>query len=416
MKYHNYSMNIALFSDSYLPTKSGIVTVVIQLKRILEELGHHVVIVTVGSGKDDKSEDNNVYRVNSIPSPVGDGQYIGIPHKKEVKEFLLKHKIEIIHSHTEFFMGHMSIVVGKELKIPVVATTHTMWEDYYKYYLFMGRLIPRRVIRKVVQQVYKRYYAFINVSKKAHDYFNRSYMLPKIPSAIIPNAIDTKQFISTVVSDEEKDALRESLGIKKDDRVVLYVGRVVEEKRLDELLVIMSRVVKQRENLKMIFVGSGEREEKLRNSVIDDGLEDKIKFTGFVDWKKLHSYYAISDYFVTVSLSEMHSMTILEALSLGLPVVCRRDTSFSDTVFHGENGYFADSDEEMDSYLLKLCDDTETCAKMGQKALEICKNFVLESHGIKTVSFYEEVLSKFPKKVTSAQLQNAVDNSVVIRR
>lgn len=151
-------MNIALFSDSYLPTKSGVVTVVIQLRKILEEMGHHVVIVTVSSNDKDYEEepDPNIMRVMSILSPLGEGQYIGFPHRKAVAKFLQKNNIQIIHSHTEFFLGQMAVIVGKMLDIPVVATTHTMWEDYYRYYLFMGELIPRRLVRKMVKTMYKK--------------------------------------------------------------------------------------------------------------------------------------------------------------------------------------------------------------------------------------------------------------------
>ena len=127
-------MNIALFSDSYLPTKSGIVTVVIQLRQILEQMGHHVVIVTVDAGPDGQVEDDPcVLRVPSLHSPVGDEQYMGFPRRRRVIEFLKKNNIQIIHSHTEFFLGHMANVAGKKLKIPVIATTHTMWEDYSHY-------------------------------------------------------------------------------------------------------------------------------------------------------------------------------------------------------------------------------------------------------------------------------------------
>ena len=410
-------MNVALFSDSYTPTKSGIVTVVTQLKSILEQMGHNVCVVTVGSKEERHSEEyekeDDVFRVTSIPSPVGEDQFIGIPLRSEVIQFIREHNVDIIHSHTEFFMGHMALVVGRELNIPVIASTHTMWEDYYRYYLWMGRLIPRKVIRKIVQRIYKNFYAFINVSQKAHNYFNRSFMLPMIPSAIIPNAIDSNKFIAHTCSEDELDQLRGRLGIKKDDRVILYVGRIVEEKRLDELLEIMIRVVQKRDNAKMVFVGAGERLEKLQERVNEVNLKDKIIFTGFVDWTKLYTYYSLADIFVTVSLSEMHSMTILEALNLGVPVVCRRDTSFSDTVFPGKNGFFADRDEDMDQYLLNLIDDPVLASNMGKNALEISKNFTLESHGKRTLAFYQAVLDNFPNKVTSEQLQKAVDEALI---
>ncbi len=405
-------MNIALFSDSYLPTKSGIVTVVIQLKKVLEDLGHHVVVVTVDTNFkiEGSADEQNVYRVKSIPSPVGDNQYIGVPQKRKVIEFLKANNIQLIHAHTEFFMGHIANSAGKELGIPVVATTHTMWEDYYRYYLFMGRLISKGLIRKAVKRLYRKFYAFINVSKKAQDYFRSPFMLPFTPSAIIPNAIDTQKFAGSSYTQDDIDNLKKSLGISLNDKVVLYIGRVVEEKRIKELYDIMADVVKERSDIKMVFVGSGAMEEDLRYYANQAGLEKQIIFTGFVDWTKLYLYYAMCDLFVTASLSEMHSMTILEALCLGKPVVCRKDTSFSDTVFHDVDGYYANSDEEMKKYIIKAVDDPEKLKAMGQAALEISKGFTLKLHGLRTVAFYEEVLKHYPNPVSSGALIKAVAN------
>ena len=88
-------------------------------------------------------------------------------------------------------------------------------------------------------------------------------------------------------------------------------------------------------------------------------------------------------------------MTVLEALLSGLPVVVRYDTSFSDTVFHGENGYFAQSDEEMDGYLLELAADEEKRKAFGKRSLEISKTFSLEMFGRLTVAFYEKVFKDY---------------------
>ena len=192
--------------------------------------------------------------------------------------------------------------------------------------------------------------------------------------------------------------------------MLLYVGRVVEEKRLVELLEVIIRVLYARQNVKMVFVGAGGALDILQKNVADEGLGDKIIFTGFVDWNKVYQYYSIGDIFITASLSEMHSMTILEALSLGLPCVCRRDTSFYDTIFPGEDGYFAETDEDMDDLILKLVDDPELCERMGKKAVEVSRRFTLELHGKRTVAFYQKVLDTFPKKLTSKELQKAVDS------
>ncbi|WP_296325871.1 glycosyltransferase [Treponema sp. UBA3813] len=407
-------MNIALFSDSYLPTKSGIVTVVVQLRKILTELGHHVVIVTVSPHGYENSEDDdpNVLRVYSIPAPVGDNQYIAFPHKKVVVDFLKQHNIQIIHSHTEFYIAHAAKSAGKILHIPVVATTHTMWEDFYKYYLFpFGRMVPKKVIRKIVRRLYKKFYALINVSDKAREYFKSPFMLPFTPSVVIPNAIDTEAFLSQKITDEDKSALKKSLGINDNEITLIFVGRVVEEKRVEELYDVIVRVLKARANVKMIFVGSGGASYALEAETARLHLSDRILFTGFVNWENLSLYYSIGDIFVTTSLSEMHSMTALEALLSHLPIVCRRDESFSDTVFHGKNGYLADTDEEMDELILDLVDDGEKRRKFAEESFEISKNFSIRLHGLRTLAFYKEVLKHYPlpSPVFDRDLKKAID-------
>ncbi|MBQ3825497.1 MAG: glycosyltransferase [Spirochaetaceae bacterium] len=404
-------MNIALFSDSYLPTKSGIVTVVIQLKRILEELGHKVVIVTVSNHHaldEDFEEDEDILRVKSIHSFVGDDQYIGIPIRHKVVEFLEKHEVRLIHAHTEFFIGQMAVIAGKKIGIPVIATTHTMWEDYYRHYFTMGAIVPKSVVRQIVRQLYKKFYALINVSEKAKNYFTQPKMLPSKPCAVIPNAIDTEKFISHEWTAEEKAALRSEYHIAPTDKIMLYVGRVVEEKRVEEMLEVVIRAVRANEGVKMLFVGAGGALYDLEERVKKEGLADKIIFTGFVDWFKVSSLYSIADVFITTSLSEMHSMTILEALSLGVPVVCRADTSFSDTIFQGEDGFMADTDEEMDGYIQKVLGDSALHDAMSKKAREVAGRFTLRLHGLRTVAFYEEVLKHYPYKIKSADLDAAV--------
>ena len=405
-------MNIALFTDSYLPTKSGIVTVVVQLKKILEEYGHNVVVITVNCHEidEDAPEEKNVLRVKSIKTVYGNHQYIGIPSRHKVVAFLKEHNVQLIHAHTEFFVGHCATVAGKKLGIPVIATTHTMWEDYYRYYLKIGKVIPKKAIRKIVRILYKRFYAFINVSEKARNYFKQPFMLPETPSAVIPNAIDASRFSQRSCSEEEKTALRKKLGIQEGDRVVLYVGRIVEEKRLKELYEIMKHVVQKKDGVKMLFVGSGAMEEPLRERCRNEGLSSRIIFTGFIDWTELYMYYDISDLFVTASLSEMHSMTILEALVSAKPVVCRRDTSFSDTVFDGKDGYYEETDRQMEDKILKLLDDTELMKKMGEEAKKVSESFTLEIHGRRTLAFYELVMKTFPRKVTSEMLKKAVES------
>ncbi len=405
-------MNIALFTDSYIPTKSGIVTVVLQLRKVLQDMGHHVVVVTVKPHNYHDPEidnDPDILRLPSLPTPpkIPD-QYIGFPFEHVIIPFLKKHEIQIIHSHTEFLVAHAAKLSGKKLHIPVIATTHTLWEDFYTFYLPMGRFIPVKLIRKAVKRLYKKFYALINVSEKAREYFKEPFMLPATPSAIIPNALDSDSFIHKPASEEELAALRKSWGIRPDDVVLLFLGRVVEEKRVEELLDVCMRVIQKDEHIKVMFVGSGGALQDLEKQARE--VSDRIIFTGYEPWTKVHYYYGIGNVFITASLSEMHSMTVLEALMSGLPLVARRDSSFLDTIFHGRNGYLADSDEEMDGYLLELAADAEKRRSFGEESRRISKNFTPDVFGRRTIAFYEKVLEKYPDRLTDEDLQDAVDS------
>ena len=95
-------MTIALFSDSYLPTKSGIVTVVVQLQEQLKKLGHRVILVTVETTDEYETYDQDIYRVHSVALGLGTDQFVGIPAMHPLINYLRDAKVDIIHCHTEF--------------------------------------------------------------------------------------------------------------------------------------------------------------------------------------------------------------------------------------------------------------------------------------------------------------------------
>lgn len=399
-------MNIALFSDSYAPSKNGVVTVIIQLRKMLEQMGHHVVVVAVGTGEDD---DQNVLTVPSVPLGLGTDQMMGFPHMRKILNFLKEHSIQIIHCHTEFYVAHAAKTTGRKLHIPVVVTTHTMWEDFYIYYFPLAKyVIPVQLIRKITRRLYKKFYAMINVSEKAEKYFKEPFMLPHIPSAIIPNAIDVSAFKKRIASEQDIARIRGKWGIKEDDVVLLFVGRIAEEKRVIELLDICCDVISKNPCAKLMFVGNGPAFDHVENLAAKKDCRERIVFTGYVDWSDVNSYYKLGDVFVTASMSEMHSMTILEAMFSGLPVVARDDTSYHDTVIDGVNGFLAESDEQMALRIEELVQDAEKRALFAQNSEKISVGFSIETHTKKTIAFYQMVLDSFPQIMDESKLRKTV--------
>lgn len=392
-------MTIALFSDSYLPTKSGVVTVVLQLREQLIKLGHKVLLITVETTEDFHSDDPLVYQVHSKPLGMGTDQFISLPFIPNLVKFLKKNNVELIHCHTEFGIGNAAIICAKTLKIPAICTTHTMWTEFYKHYIPMAKFISPNVIQKTMKIFYKRFNALIAVSSKARNLTKSKKMLPKMPSVIIPNAIDDSKFVQKHLTAQEKQEIRSKYGIKNTDVLLLFLGRLAEEKRVFELLTICKNVVKKCGNCKVMFVGNGPAYIGMTNICTKEISEGKIIFTGFVEWEKVHNFYESADIFITASLSEMHSMTILEAELSSLPIVTRKDDSYIDSIFDNENGYLCNTDEEMEEKIIQLISDEVKRKKFGKKSLEITKNFTIEKYMQRTLFVYDEVIKKYPKKV-----------------
>ena len=183
-------MTIALFSDSYLPTKSGVVTVVLQLRNQLIKQGHRVLLITVETTQEYSTDDPDIYRVRSMPLGLGTDQFIAVPLLPRLLRYMKENHVDLIHCHTEFGVARASLYCARKLKIPAICTTHTMWTDFYKYYLPMGQLISPKLIIKYLKSFYGKFNSLIGVSTKARNFFKQKNILPNMPSVIIPNAID----------------------------------------------------------------------------------------------------------------------------------------------------------------------------------------------------------------------------------
>ncbi len=105
----------------------------------------------------------------------------------------------------------------------------------------------------------------------------------------------------------------------------------------------------------------------------------------------------------------MHSMTILEAQLTGLPVVLRRDDSYLDSVYDGQNGYLCDNELEMEKRILELARDSRKREAFSRRSLEVTKKFTIESHVKKTIKVYEEVIKAYPGKIDENKVMKMLE-------
>ncbi|HPO50795.1 MAG TPA: glycosyltransferase, partial [Spirochaetota bacterium] len=315
-------MNIAIFTDCYLPIKNGVVTSVLQLKEGLEKKGHNVLIITIEVPNYDET-DKNIYRLPSIYSGLGE-QRFGIINQGAVNRFMKKKKIELVHTHTEFALGYCGKTVARKLNIPHIHTTHTLWEEY-RHYIFNGKLLSRKMVRRIIGIFLKNVSLIIAPSIKAQKY--NEDMFPEIPVEIVNNGIDVTKFKAKEVTENDISELKNKFNIKPNEKLLIFVGRIGKEKRVSELFDSVAPLIVKNKNIKIIFVGDGPALKDLKKRAKELELENNFVFTGFVSWDTVHVLYSMSNIFVTVSLSEVHPMTLIEASMCGLPLIVRKDDS-----------------------------------------------------------------------------------------
>lgn len=382
-------MKIGLFTDTYYPQINGVATSVLMLKENLEKLGHKVYVFTTTDPKADKNE-RNVYRVPSIP--FKSSRRVGMFYNPLLSRRIKRLGLDIIHTNTEFPLGIFGRTMARELNIPLVHTYHTIYEDYTHYIVKLGVLdtIAKKTARKLSENFCNSVDSVIVPTEKVKDLL-RSYNVYK-PISVIPTGIKLDKYSGTKYDSNEILKIRRDLGIKDEDKVILYLGRISEEKNIDELLHGMKLYLKDRPNTKFVLIGDGPDKERLEDLSRDLGIFNKTIFAGERPWDEIGLYYQIGDVFVSASQSETQGLTYIEALASGLPVVAKTDRCLEGVIENGINGYVYNSLNEFYKYLDKVLDDNHHRQLLKLNAIKSTEKFSAMSFAANIEIQYKKVI------------------------
>lgn len=348
-------MNIALFSETYLPFVNGVVTHLKVLKEGLELLGHNVLIVTADPEAKTHFIENGILHCPSHSIKKLYGYGISSPISRKRLKLITSFNPDVIHVHNEFSMGLFGIQVAKRLEKPLVYTLHTVYNDYL-YYVVPEPLVP--VIR-VFARAYARWFtnkasALTGPSKKVEEFFNECGI--DRPVSCIPNSVEYDVFDPEKTSLEERNALRARMGIASDAFLAVFVGRIGKEKSIDVLLQYWKVAIQSVKKLHLLVVGDGPDAAEIKELANELGLHDHVSFSGKIPHEDIAPWYAACDVYVTASLSEMMSISMLEGMASGLPAIIRSDPLNDDQVQEGINGYHYQNAKEMTDILKQLAE------------------------------------------------------------
>jgi glycosyltransferase involved in cell wall biosynthesis len=210
--------------------------------------------------------------------------------------------------------------------------------------------------------------------------------VPQEKRAFIPNGVDTELFAP--LPDSQKQRLRMELGLASNAKIIVYVGRLTAEKRVDHLLCIWPEIRASFPEAQLLIVGTGPEEVHLRKM-----SSPGVQFTGQVN--DTTRYLQAADVFVLPSVTEGLSNSMLEALSAGVPVLATCVGGTPDVISHDVNGYLIPPDdlEALKSGLLTLLADESLRAHLGLESRQsILQNFSLDSIATQLEALYHRLL------------------------
>ncbi len=267
-------------------------------------------------------------------------------------------------------------------------TYHTLYEQYATYVFptqrmgsfFIGRLSKFR-LRKAD--------AIVAPTAKVETVL-KNYGLHN-PIHIVPTGIALEQHKQRITPDERKQ-LREKLGIPEDVLVLINLGRLGNEKNLDELIDFFAVARTHTPKLMLLIVGDGPARQELEEKVKDLGIDKYVIFTGMVKPEEVHSYYQVGDVFVSSSTSETQGLTYVEAAANGLPLLCRRDPCLDGVLVEGRNGFEYEAEGEFCDLIDTILQNPRWCRTAGSQSEKIANSFDKSCFAEKIEDVYQKVL------------------------
>jgi 1,2-diacylglycerol 3-alpha-glucosyltransferase len=382
-------MRIGMIVDLYKPHISGVTNVVALTKKHLESLGYDVYVFTFGS-LDYHDDEENIIRSAGLPI-TDTGFHLNFSYSRPARELL--QTMDIVHVHHPFISGSLIMRFCRPRGIPIVFTNHTRYDLYAQAYLpNLPGVISDAALDAYLSSFCRSCDLVIAPSRGIQRVLAGYGIIDRV--VVLPNGVDLQPFM-----DCDQQMERDQFGYEDNDIVIEYVGRLGPEKNLPFLLRTFAGAVQAVEQVKLIIVGEGPEKENLEDRVHHMGLENKVTFVGRIPYEQVAAFHAMADIFVTTSASEVHPLSVIEALASGLPVLGIDSPGVGDIIENGINGQLV-AEGDISAYsakLTRLSIDRDLRERLGARARLDASNYAIERTVGLLCDKYNELLERDEK-------------------
>lgn len=393
-------MRIGLFTDTYPPYINGVANSTYILRNELVARGHEVFVVTTyhGHGTHKWNEDHTILQLAGPELKFLYGYVATSPFHMMALEEVRKMQLDIIHAQTEFGVGIFARICAKTMKIPLVSTYHTTYEDYTHYVNFINSKTVDNLAKIAVAKLSRLYgdssMAVIAPSQKTKDMLIGYHVRREI--TVIPTGLCLDKFAPSHVDMHFRKQLREQYAVGEDEKLIIYVGRLAEEKALDLVLRGFHKAIQQGCKAKLLIVGGGPDFDSLTKMSMDLGLENSVFLCGPQPSESIPDYYRSADAFISASLSETQGMTFIEALASGLPLFARKDEVLENLLLEGKTGWYFKDENDLCEALLRFAKyDNSMLQAMKDDCLSVVKPYSSSDFGEKVEAVYKKTIEEY---------------------
>ncbi len=395
-------MKIAFTSDVYWPRINGVTVSTNIFLDELTKLGHTLRLWTPTYPEPEDTQgmhhaDPRVSRLKSwglffskedrLVSPFQRGRFF-----HELTEF----EPEIVHVQTEFTTSLMAHAWARKHHIPVIQTCHTYFEQYIHFYL---PLLPEKAgkawARKLTYQLFNKADAIISPTVPMKGVLE-SYGIT-CPIEVIPTGIQENDFKGTNKVEEPVHS-RWLLQFPRlrGRKLMLYVGRVGQEKNMDFLLDVVEQVQTKVPKATLVVAGNGPYLEDFKTKIKERGLDDLVLCLGYVDRKELKHLYSLADVFTFASKTETQGLVTIEAMMCHTPAVAIGLMGTKE-VMNGDNGGFMVDDdlEQFSAAVVRLLTDPAVYRAKSEEAYQYAQNWTAAKMALKIEKLYGETIERY---------------------
>ena len=374
-------MNICFVSEDYDQRLGGVAVNAITLAERLSALGHELTVVTsrpTGLPAREIVNGVEVHRTRSLRMPRI-GFYFSIAAPGTIRQIFRERGVELVHFHTATPLTKHAYAVAKELGLPRIYTFNAL-PEHFSSNSVVGTLFGPLIWRGLI--------ALCNgcdLTICPSVTLRRQLIRRGITTPIAP--------LSNAMGFERMSAAER--GPDASSFVVLFVGRLMEEKGIPLLIRAFHQLSARHEDAELWIVGTGYLRKRLQALCVRLGVDARVKFLGFIAHDDLGRYYSLADVLVLPSTVETQGMVAIEAMYFAKPIIVTRTiVSANELVRHGQNGFIVGrSVDELAAALIALSEDRELRTRLGEASKLRSAGF--ETDGIVSAlqALYEDVLA-----------------------